>query len=174
MTTTTVDAAQARRVKKYELLDASIARWQRKMEKADRVMARSIKMLAKLERQRRRMQKAMAAAPTDRPRGHVRLDPKHMVEDFPAAVKEAREDKKTPVADVVTDIPVSEFPIADSLDIPTYLKRDAKAAAEIKQEIADKKRTKALVRVEKLKAKKSGETKRMPLQGKAALAAIRG
>ena len=52
-------------------------------------------------------------------------------------------------------------------------KKDAEARAAIQQEQADRKKAKAQVRIEKLKAKQRGDTKRMPLTGKAALAATR-
>ena len=46
---------------------------------------------------------------------------------------------------------------------------DEETAARLKTEAAERKRTKALVRIEMLKAKQSGELQRMPLTGKAAL-----
>lgn len=61
----------------------------------------------------------------------------------------------------------------DELDIPTFLQRDKAAAAEVAAEQADIKKRKAAGRIAKMKAKQSGETKRMPLTGKAALEAIR-
>ena len=69
----------------------------------------------------------------------------------------------------------------DDEPIPAFLDRrklaeadaiDAKARAEIEQANAERKRIKSQVRIEKLKAKQSGETRRMPLTGKAALAHI--
>jgi hypothetical protein len=69
----------------------------------------------------------------------------------------------------------------DDLGIPTFLQRqqDAetrdKAAAEaIRAEQAERKRNKTRVRIEEMKAKQSGATKHMPLQGKDALKAIYG
>jgi hypothetical protein len=69
------------------------------------------------------------------------------------------------------------------LEIPGFLKRagsiatmtpaDLQAVQEIEAEQANKKRTKARVRIEKMKAKASGETRKMPLTGKAALEKIR-
>src|SRR5262245_48232055 len=52
--------------------------------------------------------------------------------------------------------------------------RDAQVRAEIEREQAERKTAKARGRIAKMKAQRSGETRRMPLQGKAALAAIRG
>jgi hypothetical protein len=64
-------------------------------------------------------------------------------------------------------------PVRDvDLDIPTFLRRSAKDAAvadEIKAEQASVKKAKAAGRIAKMKAKKSGETRKMPLTGKAAL-----
>jgi type IV secretory pathway VirB10-like protein len=65
--------------------------------------------------------------------------------------------------------------------IPDFLRRtaeakakDAEAAEAIRQEQAERKTAKARGRIAKLKAAQAGDTKRMPLTGKAALAAIRG
>ena len=57
------------------------------------------------------------------------------------------------------------------LSIPQFLQRRplSPEAAEIATEIAEKKKAKARGRIEKMKAKKSGATKAMPLSGKAAL-----
>jgi hypothetical protein len=66
-------------------------------------------------------------------------------------------------------------------DIPTFLdrrkqgeQRDAEARAKIQAEQEERKRAKASARIEKMKRKRSGAAARMPLSGKAALAAIRG
>lgn len=87
---------------------------------------------------------------------------------------------KPKVSDV-TDIPVSELPISDDPGIPDFLRRskeaekkDAETRATILQEQADRKKAKARGRIEKMKAKQRGDTKRMPLSGKAALAHIIG
>jgi hypothetical protein len=64
----------------------------------------------------------------------------------------------------------------DDLGIPAFLRRQSKAdadvAAEIKAEQAAVSKAKAAGRIAKMKAKKSGETRKMPLTGKAALALI--
>lgn len=63
----------------------------------------------------------------------------------------------------------------DYNDIPAILdRRDQIAADKIRAENAERKRQKSLGRIARLKAQKSGATKKMPLEGKAALAAIRG
>lgn len=51
---------------------------------------------------------------------------------------------------------------------------DVKAAEQLKAEAAAKRKAKAYGRLDKMKAKQSGETKKMPLSGKAALKAIEG
>ena len=73
-----------------------------------------------------------------------------------------------------------------NLAIPDFLKRmgsigektpgdlrDAEARAEIEREQAGRKARKAKARIEKMKAKQAGDLKKMPLTGKAALAALR-
>jgi hypothetical protein len=62
----------------------------------------------------------------------------------------------------------------DYNDIPAMLdRRDQIAADKIRADQAEHKRAKALGRIARLKADKSGARKQMPLEGKAALAAIR-
>ena len=66
----------------------------------------------------------------------------------------------------------------DKLDIPGFLRRqgpsdaDKAAADKLKAEQAATKKAKAQGRIATMKAKKSGETRKMPLTGKAALALI--
>jgi hypothetical protein len=71
----------------------------------------------------------------------------------------------------------------DQLEIPDFLRRagnigkmtpaDLAAMATIEAEQNERKRVRSRNRIDTMKAKKSGETRRMPLEGKAALAAIR-
>jgi hypothetical protein len=70
--------------------------------------------------------------------------------------------------------------VAD-LGIPTFLQRqkdaearDRAAADAIRSEQEERKRNKARIRIDEMKAKQSGAAKRMPLQGKEALKAIYG
>jgi hypothetical protein len=74
------------------------------------------------------------------------------------------------------NVPSSNQPPKDDLGIPDFLRRSKPdpVAEQIKQEQAETKKIKAAGRIAKMKAKKSGETKKMPLTGKAAIAAIRG
>jgi hypothetical protein len=61
-----------------------------------------------------------------------------------------------------------------NLDIPDFLRRQSSPEAEqIKAEQAAVKKAKAAGRIAKMKAKKSGETRKMPVSGKAALDLIR-
>ena len=66
-------------------------------------------------------------------------------------------------------------------DVPDFLRRkaegdakDAAARAELLAEQSGRKKNKDRARIEKLKASQAGDTKKMPLSGKAALAAISG
>ena len=64
---------------------------------------------------------------------------------------------------------------AEDNGIPDFLRRPKldPVAEQIKAEQAETKKKKAAGRIAKMKAKKSGETKKMPLTGRAALDAIR-
>lgn len=80
----------------------------------------------------------------------------------------------------ITNVPVAELPIADDLAIPDFLQRkrdgerkDKETADKIRAEQAERKTLKARGRIATMKAKQSGETRRMPLTGRAALEAIR-
>ena|SRR5215469_13958088 len=66
----------------------------------------------------------------------------------------------------------------DFLEIPKALRREVKlsdeqAAAELRREIAERKKAKARGRIAKMKAKQAGDLKKMPLQGKEALEFIK-
>lgn len=90
--------------------------------------------------------------------------------------------KVEPKAPPVQDKPSNPSKPASKPDsgIPGFLRRDKsdgdaadkKAADEIRDNIAEQKRTKANARIAKLKADKAGDRKKMPLQGREALAAI--
>lgn len=77
--------------------------------------------------------------------------------------------------------PKAKSVATDEPAIPDFLRRtaeakakDAGAAEAIRRELAERKTAKARGRIAKMKAVQAGDTKRMPLTGKAALAAIRG
>ncbi len=95
--------------------------------------------------------------------------------------KEKRLLKKAAAPGVVSATPPAPSrpgPVAspDPLGIPTFLRRtadaDKAAAAAIKAEQVERKKTKTSARLAALKAQQSGETRRMPLTGKAALKRI--
>lgn len=152
---------------KLQRVETSLVRWHRRLSRA----ANAIK---KLDAQRRRLLvkkaepvKALPApkpAAIERPRGHALLsDPKTLG----PAIRESIQDQKL----------LSPPATAGSEDIPAFLRRsspvDAVAQAMLDEQ-ADLKKRKARGRIAKLKATQSGETRKMPLTGKAALAAIRG
>jgi hypothetical protein len=126
-----------------EAIDASISRWQSRLRRA-------VNAIERLQKQRKRVVKAAA-----------------------------RPAKVPPVAAIAPATPASppDLAVAHPLDtaIPAFLQRKKlePAAAAIVAEQAETKRLKARGRIAKMKAKSSGETKRMPLTGRAALEAIR-
>lgn len=115
-----------------------------------------------LRRQAQRLERAMAQPVTAKP-----LPVPQPVAPAPAPL--------TPQQ--VADVKESR----DALDkaIPDFLarkrsadQRDKIARQAIEAEQAERKKNKARVRIETMKAKQRGDTKRMPLSGRAALAAI--
>jgi hypothetical protein len=127
-------------------IEQAIVRWQTRLRRAANT-------LGKLEQQRRRADKALIKASLlkeQRPPESNRLQP---------------ESKRLQPAE----------PLADDLAIPTFLQRKQldPVAEQIRAEQEETKRKKAQGRIAKMKAKKSGATKAMPLTGKAALDAIR-
>ncbi len=160
---------KATREERLAQIDDSVRRWQRRL-------TRAVNAMAKLERERRRL---MAA------------------QKLPSAVVVAPATEGvtrdvTPVVAEVTNIPVTEVPIpdvlpGDDLAIPAFLqrskdeqqriddakRRDAETAAKHKAEAEEKRRAKARGRIAKMQAKRRGDLGRMPLQGKAALEAIK-
>ena len=171
-----------------EQLDASIARWKTRLRRA-------VNTLGTLEKRRKRLAAKVPASTlvaaveghierSKRPRAHAALA------DFGAtlgpAIREAAEDAGMPLVKVTShpvtnpnDVKLTFEPVPD---IPDFLKRAKEAAADemidaaaeaIREEQAATKKAKAAGRIAKMKAKKSGETKRMPVSGKAALDLIR-
>jgi hypothetical protein len=155
-----------------EAVDASLARWKTRLRRA-------MTAITKLEAQRKRLA-AKQAVPAStlvaavkghiarsRPRAHADLA--DLGATLGPAIREAAQDAGM--------VPVK----SPDLDIPEFLRR-GKAAQEaadqviadgIREEQAATKKAKAAGRIAKLKAKKSGELKKMPLSGRAALDAIR-
>jgi hypothetical protein len=145
-----------------EAIDAKRKRWVARL-------TRAVNAINKLDKQRKRIVKKGQVAVAPRPRGHVRIsDP---VGTFGPAIRESIQDQNV----LASIAPPKPEPVADDLGIPTFLQRKKldPVAAEIKAEQEETKRKKAQGRIAKLKAKKSGATKAMPLTGKAALDAIR-
>ena len=134
----------AKKTMTLEHIDYSISRWKTRLKRA-------MTAIDKLEKQKKRLIKATA----------VRVSvPAHPTVD-----------SETTLGAVP---PPSQAKEVDT-SIPSFLRRSPDPVAEaIKVEQAETKRLKAQGRIAKMKAKQSGETKRMPLTGKAALAAIRG
>jgi predicted nucleic acid-binding Zn-ribbon protein len=144
-----------------EQIDASLKRWKTRAKRAATA-------IDKLEKQRKRLIKTGTLKPatpdvTDLFGMPVPLARPSEVAFYPDVKRGALDDAK--------------------LDIPEFLRRgaaaqsaadDAVVAEQIKAEQAETKRLKAQGRIAKMKAKKSGDMKRMPLTGKAALAHIRG
>jgi|SRR5215472_3504206 len=94
------------------------------------------------------------------------------------AVKRLKVAQAAPPASEPVTAPVARLPVDDPLDIrnqqwATRGDADKKAEAEILAEQAAGKKKKTMARIDKLKADKAGDRKKMPLTGKAALAAIR-
>jgi hypothetical protein len=115
-----------------------------------------------LRRQLQRLEKAMAAAPTALPGASPPPSPPSPL-SLPDAPVEVRAMVDTAIG-------------SDESAIPEFLQRksDTEIATELKAQAAERKVTKSRVRVQKMLAKKAGDTKKMPLTGKAALAFIRG
>jgi hypothetical protein len=71
---------------------------------------------------------------------------------------------------------IEPYSLPDDGSIPLFLRRvtdaDKKAIAEIQERAAERKRLKTMSRIAKLKAKQSGALRKMPTQGKDALALI--
>jgi hypothetical protein len=109
-------------------------------------LTRAVRMVDKLEKQRGRIEKAT-----------LRLFTEIEIVDQPKPA------------------PVIAAPPIDT-GIPSFLRRDKTpdpVAEEIKAEQEEIKKKKARGRIEKMKAKKAGDLKKMPLTGRAALEAIR-
>ena len=139
-----------------EQINAARKRWKSRLKRA-------INALDKLDRQEKRLQ------------AKLRLSQKMVAEVF------AEEKLAQPEWPAEGRAPSrSVKPVPDPDPIPDFLRREAEgrhrdqiAADTIRKEQAERKKLKAHNRIAEMKAKKSGATKRMPLEGKAALAAIK-
>jgi hypothetical protein len=131
-----------------EHIDYSLSRWKTRLKRA-------MTVIDKLVKQRKRLLKATtvrASVPA-----HPTVDSETTLGTVPP--------KPEPPA------------VAHPLDtsIPSFLRRTPDPVAEqIRSQQAETKQLKARGRIAKMKAKQAGDLKKMPLTGKAALAAIRG
>lgn len=139
----------AKRKQTIEQIETSLARWQTRLKRA-------MTAIERLQKQRKRM---LAKKP--KPLAVTLL--KQMAAEGAA---ESAERPTAPPPPPTTQIDTS---------IPDFLRhsKDTPEAEAIRAEQADRKRRKNAGRVATMKAKASGETKKMPLTGRAALAAIR-
>lgn len=158
-------------ISKLEHNAAALKRWRTRLKRA-------MTIIDKLEKQRRRLEaKKPIEQPPLAPRPNL-IDPPEPVSARPARTPPDRTpaEKPNPISGPVPAAPVALAPRADDLAIPTFLQRRKldPVAKQIAAEQEATKKAKARGRIDKMKAKKSGETRKMPLTGKAALAAIRG
>jgi hypothetical protein len=154
-----------------EHIDYSISRWKTRLKRA-------MTAIDKLEKQKKRLVKASAKPargssdemPVEKPKPVSAPVPETPV----ARVERIDHDRDRGVVHRPPH-PSEKQSFAD--EIPGFLRRQAApspVAEAIREEQAETKRLKAQGRIAKMKAKQSGETRKMPLTGKAALAAIRG
>jgi hypothetical protein len=143
-------------------VNASIRRWQTRLTRAVNTINRLTAKRTRLERKRNALPVGEVVATVTVPAAS------------PAAVAVA----KSVVAEAAPGKAVTPAPKDDG-DIPAFLRRqklpaDEAAAAQIRAEQAELKKRKTAGRKAKKDAAKRGELRRMPLEGRAALAAIRG
>jgi hypothetical protein len=164
-------------------LDASIKRWKTRLK-------RSVTMIEKLEKKRKRL----AAKPVEKV---VVFEP-DMIARKDVTMMDAQRAAADRVGGMIIDAglsagltPAQTIGIRAGLtpaqnigidtDIPEFLRRgaaaqkavDAVIADQIREEQAATKKAKASGRIAKMKAKKAGDLKKMPVSGKAALDLIR-
>jgi hypothetical protein len=154
----------AKREKQTEYLDQRIARCQSRI-------IRTVNVLDKLVKAKRRLQKAIAAELQEK------------ADEAARAVKRLTVKTETQVESkpTIANVPmphVGKIETDDPLAVPTFLRRvsnaaDQKAIAEIKAEQAASKTVKAKASAAKSKAKAKGDLRKMPLEGRAALEAIK-
>lgn len=142
---------------KLDLNTAALKRWRTRLKRA-------MTMIDKLEKQRRRLEaRPVAKAPPVETRPPVVPAPPVAAKPYGEVLDEMDHQAKYQPA---TD---------DHLDIPGFLRRQDPdpAIEQIRKAQAETKRLKARGRIEKMKAAKRGDLKKMPLTGRAALEAIR-
>lgn len=151
-----------RKLSKAELLNRQIENWERKQEGAVIMLRRSAEELLTLRRKRRRQ----------------------LERDTKALLANPPEDEPTPTIRQAAPMGMCNDGEVEE-DIPTFLDRTGKekdeaARAEIEAEQEAEKKRKAELRIKKLKisqetkqAELTGQRRKMPLTGKAALDALK-
>ena len=154
---------------KLEHTRVALKRWRSRLK-------RCMTAIDKLERQERRLEKARKQpSPQLRPRGSADL--RDLPATLPLAIRESAEDAGL-IEPAHHDgfVPRGDLATVDN-GIPDFLRRgieaDKAAQAAIKEEQEKLAKAKAKGRIEKMKAKQRGDLTKMPLSGKAALAAIK-
>lgn len=157
----------ARKVKlsKIELLDRSIERWEAKQEAAVIMLRKSAEELLKLRRQRARRQRKLLTA-------------KEVVALTTPPEPEPEPEQPQPTLGESCDVIVSDmiqgktFEQTADDDIPTFLDRNRQLQAMADPRTPEKKAQRREVERQKREADLRGQTRKLPLMGKAALAAI--
>src|SRR5262245_36162565 len=165
-----VKASPAQRLerieRRYQKLTANIYRTQRRFEKADKSAQRALKLLAVLERDRRRMDKRLA---------QVRAEAADMLVMSDAQWKETLASVKP----LTPELRAEALATAEADDgVPQFLKDAAAERARKLQAMPNpldpaKKATRKAVAKEITAAELTGKRRRMPLQGKDAVKALR-
>lgn len=171
------EVKQARREKRYQNLLTTIERTQRRLDKADKTARRLLRSLAKLEQQRRRLEKARRA-PAPMPQSEP--EPEHpRVEARERAVANSLVENVTEITELTSQggfgVNLDDIPDWMLRRLPQNAEPEAvKELVEREQEKQALTKEKARVKREKRKAADAGDTRRLPLQGREALAAIKG
>lgn len=157
---------------KAEILNRAISQWEHRQDAATMMLQKSSAMLLKLRKQRQRMLLRLTTA-----------ESKAADDLVDSTIR-----TPAPIAPQVESFVARGIAAQSAVDdaIPEFLERtgrakDEAARAEIEAEQADKKKRSAERRIAKIKigqeikrAELTGQRRKMPLTGKAALAAIHG
>jgi hypothetical protein len=150
---------------KLEQNTAALKRWKARF-------SRAVTMLNKLERQRKRLESKAPKPIVPSVYAKVVIDDTVVKKSKPEPKPKAEMFTPHPMVPAETRVGFVEVKEKAEIDtsIPSFLKRNPDPVAEqIKSEQAETKKLKAKGRIEKMKAKKRGDLKKMPLSGKAAL-----
>jgi hypothetical protein len=142
-------------------LDASIKRWKTRLRRA-------INKLGELEKKRKRLAAKPPAVPASTlvaaVKGHIKRQTERSKQAYDAAWQAA-----LPPDTGIPDFLRRDAAVPESCPDSLIKKVDDVIADQIREEQADTKKRKAAGRIAKMKAKKAGDLKKMPLSGKAAL-----